>query len=106
MGKRFMMATRIWLPKIMSGMLRGKAYAENEVVAVGDGGDGQGVVEAHDDVGDNDGFYGRPHRVGGVDVFAVVVFDKEFGGDPDEQQAAEELEVGDLKQYNRYDGEE
>ena len=68
-------------------------------VAVGGGGDGDGVVQAHHRVGDDDGANGAPQGARGLDaVLALRLALHQLDADPQQQQAADQLEVADLEQ--------
>ena len=63
-------------------------------VAPGRGGDGDGVVEAHHRVGDDDGPDRGPDVVVRLDVGAFLLLDHQLDADPEQQRAAHQLEVG------------
>ena len=83
-----------------------EAKQDQPRVALGRGGDGQHVVQAHHKVGDGDGPYGAPQGLGGLDVlFLVVAFDRELDRDDEQQDAACERQPGQLHDRLEHHGE-
>src|ERR1700682_1820292 len=71
-------------------------------VALGGSGDAHDVVEAHDQIGDDDGPNGGKQPVAGLDVvFAALPLGDQLYADPQQQRAADQLEVGIPKQVHR-----
>src|SRR5690606_1164457 len=86
----------------------GERQAEDEQadVPVGGAAHGQDVVEAHDDVGHDDGLQRFAQRAGGLDL--MMVFDRleQLEGDVEEQERADRLEQRDIEQERGQHGEE
>ena len=84
---------RIPLPQTTIGIDSAMPKTHQLHVAVGRGGDGEHVVEAHDGVGDDDDPDGFAKRSALTDVsFGARLVTHELECDPEEQQAADELE--------------
>ena len=68
-------------------------------VALGGGCDGDGIVEAHHGIGDDDGADGRAQGGGRLDaVLALFLALHQLDADPQQQNAAHELQEGDGQQ--------
>ena len=71
------------------------------------GGDGQHVVEAHDDVGDGHSAHRAPEVVAAFDGGLVgLVLDQQLDGDPQQQEATDQSQPGQLEHVGEDDGEE
>src|SRR5690606_12005735 len=64
-------------------------------------GDGDDVVQAHGEVRHDDGADGFPERAAGTDGVGFVVGYEQLDADPEQQQAADGLEEGDVQQGQR-----
>src|SRR5882762_2390364 len=79
---------------------------EQHDAALGDRGYRDDIVQAHHEVRDQDGFDRRQQVGARLDsVAAVVLGNQQLHRDPEQQRAADELEVGKLQQLDRDDGE-
>ncbi len=71
------------------------------------GRDGDYVVEAHDRIGDRDGAHGLPQaRAGFHGVSALVLALDELEGDPEQEQAADDAQIGHAEQIGDREGEQ
>ena len=63
-------------------------------------GNGNHVVDAHHQVSDDDGTYRHPQLVGAGDVAVCILFlgQQQLHADPQQQQGAHRLQVGDRQQ--------
>ena len=59
---------------------------------IGRGGDGDDIVEAHDNVGDGDNAHRAPQGFAAFDSLAVRIFRHQFDCDPEQKCAADQLE--------------
>src|SRR5579862_2953442 len=76
---------------------------QQDEAALSCGCDAENVVDAHDQVGDNDGPDRRKRAAARLHLVACafVLFDDQLDADPDEQQSADDLEVRELEQPDR-----
>ena len=80
---------------------------EQEQVALGCACHGEHVVHGHGDVGNDDDPHGLPDGLWfPVDLFPGVSLDEELHGDPEDEKAPDELQVGGLKKLGREEGED
>src|SRR5574343_2049526 len=77
----------------------GQAQDQQRHAALGGSGHGDHVVQAHHQVGDQDGADGDP-QAGLFTAFAFFLFvtAEQLGADPQQQQAADDLQVGQRQQ--------
>src|SRR6185369_7274828 len=68
-------------------------------VALGGGGDGNRIVEAHHGIGHDDGPDRGPDVGVRLDVGPLLLLDDELDADPQQQRAAHQLEVGHAQQH-------
>src|SRR5690606_39386726 len=69
---------------------------------LGGTGDGDDVVEAHGEVGHNDGFDGGQHRGRAFDAIVPVRFGRhQLDADPQQQQATQDFQERDFQQHQR-----
>src|SRR5690606_8684976 len=69
---------------------------------LGSAGNGNDVVQAHDEVGNQDGLDGGPHGTAALDI-AVLIFvgNQQLHTNPPQQGAADQLQEGNGKQRER-----
>ena len=100
-GQRSMTFTSRVAPKITSGMEIARPMIRSAPVAARGRGHGDHVVEAHHEVGDEDGADGGPEVVARLDVRTVVLGDEELHADPQQEHGADQLEPRQREQRDR-----
>jgi len=84
-------------PKITSGIEIARPRTSS-TAALGRRRDRDDIVQAHDEVGDQDRLDRRHQVLVRLDVGVVVLGNEELDADPEEQQAADQLEPGQREQ--------
>ena len=105
-GKRSISLIISVLPKITSGMLIGQAEDQQHHAALRRGGHGDHVVQAHHQVGNQDGAHrGHQAAVGLALAVALFLVAQQLHADPQQQQAADDLQVRQREQLGRDHGQ-
>jgi len=91
---------------MMMGMEDDEADHDQGEIALGGGGNGDGVVEAHDGIGHDDGPDRGPDIVVRLDVGVLLLLDHQLDADPQQQRAADQLQIGYAQQQADHGAED
>src|SRR5471030_1347220 len=83
-----------------------QSHAHQEEVALGGGGDGDRIVEAHHRVGEGDAPDRGPQLLMRLDLTAFLLVADQLDADPQQQQAAHQLEVRHVEQHAQHGAED